>query len=873
MSNDESQHTSAYSTGEIMYFPCLTFPFNPPIHPLKSESQITRLHRDMADMLDSTSPMASWGASRSSGGGFHSRGRSDELLGDGSDSEDDFSDDPALGELRDSLRSSTERFFLRPPSQASRGHRRGSEVSPESGSRSERSFNVATTPTTHHSHHSSLNLGPRKRGTGGGICGLKHQTSVDGLSEWEKSIGSMMMRRSISKSTSCSLEDMERGGDGRGRRRRSPPTLIGEEGFIVRSLAGSARMGTLVYDDDKRNCSIDDDSDLLEGIQNLGNGGRVGGADSDTDDFATGISGSFTPQSSLLDSSKQHSRELLCVGPGGVEDGMYESSVAETTTPTEVTSRSARLGLTGAVQSSASPVMESEDQAETPWARVKMVLTDLWSHSEDTGRILEALKATLTEETASASTTPLAENAPGMKPIGSDGRRRQVDKLFRTSAPASRPEISGCEGGEPSFSAAPDAAASRKKGMPLLLLAMENVEHISAQVSQLLRESSSRRRASSPSPHERGARPHQWQRRRPRASVLPRIPRDMPRKSSALLQRRRSATGEVEPISCGVPRYRIQVGRLVDEVFYEVAITQARSTWTVERRLDEFVALRRALVATASKEAAVAAATAAGKRQRGSSGEALPGMGSSEVGTDRSDDGDVADGEKRVPELHVNGNSWLGNTSLGMMMSGRKREEVLTEKQVLLASWLANVLADPQLMSPDLVRFLGGSDGGVLTQPIIEEPIEDDTVEEPGGIDCGSEFTEFDECGDWPLSIRETRLGRSERGDVAKTPRRSTLAAVRATQFVPSSEGQSGSRDGEIVADRHADVAGVEGGTHRPAWRLEDGDGVGTAMFMSGTSPILSPRGCKAHDAPSPSSKRSTPPRQISVDAFFRAPT
>ncbi|CAM9186161.1 unnamed protein product, partial [Sphacelaria rigidula] len=713
--------------------------------------EITRLHRDMADMLEATSPMASWVASRSSGGGFHSRSRSDELLGDGSDSEDDFSDDPALGELRDSLRSSTERFFLRPPSQTSKGHRRASEISPESASRSERSFNIATTPPT---HHSSLNLGPRKRNTGTGVCGLKHQTSVDGLSEWEKSIGSMMIRRSISKSTSCSPEhDVERV-EGRGRRRRSPPTLIGEEGFIVRSLAGSARMGTLVFDEDKRTCSIDDDGDLLEGIQNMGNGRGGGGGDSDTDDFATGISGSFTPQSSLLGGSK------LCVGPGGVHDGMYESSVAETTTPTEVTSRSARLGLTGAVQSSASPLMESEDQAETPWTRVKMVLTDLWSHSEDTGRLLEALKATLTEESKPASTT-LLEDPPGVKPLSSHSGR-QVSELWRTLAPASRQEISESQGRGPSFSAAPAAAARGNKGMPLLLLAMENVEHISAQVSQLLQESSSHLRASSPStpmlPLERGARPHQWQKRRPRASVLPRVPRDIPRKSSALLQRRRSATGQVEPISCGVPRYRIEVGRLVDEVFYEVAITQARSTWTVERRLDEFVTLRRALVATASKEAA------AGKRQRGSSGEALPGMGASGVETNRFDDSYVVDGEKRVPELHVNGNSWLGNTSLGMMMSGRNREEALTEKQVLLASWLANVLADPQLMSPDLVRFLGGSDGGVLAQPIMEEPIEEDTVEEPGGIDCGSEFTEFDECGDWPLSLRETRLGRNDRG-------------------------------------------------------------------------------------------------------------
>ena len=151
------------------------------------------------------------------------------------------------------------------------------------------------------------------------------------------------------------------------------------------------------------------------------------------------------------------------------------------------------------------------------------------------------------------------------------------------------------------------------------------------------------------------------------------------------------ATACTPSMSCGIPRYRVEkTKRCTDTVYFELVITQSKFTWTIKRRIDDFFDLRHFLVKTASDLAKAEAK-----------------KGGNDGGPYSSADF-RRKGEARVPDLNVKKTSWLEKALFRCIIFRRSREEMLAEKQVLLASWLANVLMDSSLMSADLVRFLGG---------------------------------------------------------------------------------------------------------------------------------------------------------------------
>ncbi|CAM9424605.1 unnamed protein product, partial [Hapterophycus canaliculatus] len=179
-------------------------------------------------------------------------------------------------------------------------------------------------------------------------------------------------------------------------------------------------------------------------------------------------------------------------------------------------------------------------------------------------------------------------------------------------------------------------------------------------------------------------------------------------------------------------------------VYFELAITQARSTWTLERRMSEFVELRKSLVATAADLAAARrerqASTAkllhsAPRPPAGGGGDGRVKNGRSERSLRDAKREHRREAEARVPPLPEERKSWFDSAGIWSVMYARKREENLTERQVQLASWLANVLADRELVSPELVRFLGGDSGGVQALPVVEDVVSADGGGGGGGDD------------------------------------------------------------------------------------------------------------------------------------------
>lgn len=771
----------------------------------------------MADMLEATGPLEFQGPNP-----FPShahRSKSDQSPRRLSDSDDDYSDEPALGELRNDLRSTTERLFMR--RRSARMSRRSSERYADKGA-------LVASNTDAVTAHLSLDTG------------LRHRNSCNGLSQWEKSVG-RSMSRSISKSASCSPET---GGSCSTDQREYGPS---RNAFLLRNLAGSARLGdTVRYDD------------VIDGKS-------ASGGVSDTDDGCSAVSSATNP----LVPSRNSYRGLLMPASPYTPSGPDTYPPPTSGTSTGAAAAGAEIGIVAG-------------EVETPSshdALVKTVLLDLRARSEDAGRILEALKVVLMDDS-------MAESVAAMKYARPRGQT-YPQNLWHAGSRESSEEIPASM----NRSSTGGGGSGSDKRMPLLLLAMDHMKQMTTQLSHLLKEDC--RRASAPPsslprhPSRRFERHQRWRRQRPAIS-------------SVLLRRRGSARGQVEPISCGVPRYRIQVGRLVDDVYFEVAITQARSMWTVERRLDEFYELRRSLIATASEQAAAAAAVVAVKRQRGSIGDALLiGRGEGGNGSGGCDDKFRDYAESRVPKIAVGESSWLMNSSIGFIMSGRKREEVLAERQVLLASWLAEVLADPQLMSTDLIRFLGGAGDGVLVQPIIEEsPNEADESE---SVDSQSESTDLEESGDWAntgvyKSIVTNGRGEELGNGVDDRPWRwhsgsvDHIESATCRQATLRSESQP-SRAPQLVStlshsesrESHGSEAVADGDRLNYGWeaskcRRDEGEaeeGGRGVIFASPVSPTLSfTESMKGFDeARSPSSSLSTPPRQLSLDDFFRAPT
>ncbi|CAM9287477.1 unnamed protein product [Choristocarpus tenellus] len=144
------------------------------------------------------------------------------------------------------------------------------------------------------------------------------------------------------------------------------------------------------------------------------------------------------------------------------------------------------------------------------------------------------------------------------------------------------------------------------------------------------------------------------------------------RSSTALLCGRRWSS-QMESISCGITGYRIERNVFrSDRVYFQLSITQEGTSWTVERRVDEFQGLQQALVKSFGNQA--------------------------------------------VPELDLKSNSGGGLMSdLLSIREGWRRQrtadEELAECQVHLAVWLATVLANPSLMCIPLIVFLDSGEG------------------------------------------------------------------------------------------------------------------------------------------------------------------
>ncbi|CAM9735792.1 unnamed protein product [Ascophyllum nodosum] len=336
----------------------------------------------------------------------------------------------------------------------------------------------------------------------------------------------------------------------------------------------------------------------------------------------------------------------------------------------------------------------------------KAVLMGLRARSDEATRTLATLKKLIDKESKDAA-TPSNDGSND----GSGVAQRKTTNKYPSSG------VTG-ESNAPS------------NHVTQLLRAMENLQQINTELSAELAKASASgkgarsgfRRSNTVSPYlsrQTGTRPRQ----------RPRFFSRVVQSSSDLLARRKSEKGQNEPMSCGVPRYRVEkTKRGADKVYFELAITQSKSTWTVERRIDEFFDLHRSLVKTASDLAKAEA------KKGGNDGGAYSSVDFRRVG------------EARVPDLNVKKTSWLEKTPLRSFLYRRSREEMLVEKQVLLASWLANVLADSTLMSADLVRFLGGD---VAAQPVVEDAGDTDVYDEEASElwnTSGSDFSEEGYC-------------------------------------------------------------------------------------------------------------------------------
>ncbi|CAM9555631.1 unnamed protein product [Pylaiella littoralis] len=665
------------------------------------DKEIKRLHRDMANMLARETPSAddkdncqrALSTTSALHGGRGKRGAVviSRATSPAGDSDFDYSDDDdGIAILKDDLRTTTERFFERLPRQgqeqqdAGRPNRRASAT-----------LSFAHDDKTH-------------SGRGGGPCvGLRQQQSWNALQELEKDVGGMMRRHAGAAAASMGLHPPDGGGSSGG---GDGWTGLGGEAVSLRRSH--------------------DGGDPFSGCR-LGRRSRL-------------RTSSFPPSTP----------------PPGGGGGR------------EVTQR-----------------RPPRDNGAS--------VSDLKARSEEAARMLKALKILLEEEgfhsgdeTGDGDTIPPTDQQhrrgalhDGDENGGCDTltpahqqRRKGACGLWPSCegedtaevSPSSRvDDVGGAGGGIGSGS---DGDPSRR--MKLLLVAMDNLQQINTDLKSEVKMS--RRRTTG----GREGRDHRRQHRHSQgaSSSLSRpIPGGRcsfgqrrllqaasvaahPRSSSDLLRNRRSEKGQAEPMSCGVPRHRVQVSRGGDNniVYYELAITQAKSTWTLERRLDEFVELRRSLVATATDLAAAAAvadrerqAAQAGQKQFGrrsfSSSPCFP----ADVHFARSDDAGGGGGgersesgvgrnlaearreyrrqaEVRVPELPPERNSWFDSSSIWSVLYGRKREEKLTEMQVHLASWLASVLADRELLSTDLVCFLGGDSGGVQAQPVVEDVVPGD---------------------------------------------------------------------------------------------------------------------------------------------------
>lgn len=312
----------------------------------------------------------------------------------------------------------------------------------------------------------------------------------------------------------------------------------------------------------------------------------------------------------------------------------------------------------------------------------KETLMDLRARSAEATRNVEAMKALMVEDGKGGAT-----------------QKRDRGRVSQRHRQPAKPVVTSRE----SVTSPADSGSNR---VPQLIRAVENLQKVNAELNAELARVSGRnaraqylrsRSSSSLMPRQRGI--IKW--RRSREFSVGKITGHHVQSSSDLLARRRSEKGQAEPMSCGVPRYRTQVtNRGTVAVYFELVITQAKSTWTIERRLEEFLELRRSLVKTAVDLAKADSKT----------------VGPDGIAIGPDDFWRV--GEARVPELDIKKSTWFERSSIRSLFSRRSREEMLAEKQVVLASWLAKVLADSKLMSADLVRFLGGD---VAAQPVVAD--------------------------------------------------------------------------------------------------------------------------------------------------------
>lgn len=690
------------------------------------------------------------------------------------DSDYDCSDDePALSVLRDELRTTTEKFFERESGHHGGPSGRGGR---DGGSERRRAYSVLTP----------------KLPPGGAP---KQQKSWNALNDLEKGVGGMIRRsaspayRVVDRNCSDSIVGADggvgggdgEGGDGGGSsialgtafpsNEFPPPPRLGEGGESYFGEGGSRGRdggggGFVAADFGGEGVN---DFGCVQKVPSRGTGtGDNVGVPTDSDSH---LSLAYAKTKRWL--HMPSTEDTLCNTPS--TSPMRADEFGSVTTPRMPLQQ---LGYTGDMGASVDPEATQED---------------LKARSEEATRTLKALKMLLVEEGRKAEEDDYANGSRDSNRggecdsdrdhDGSGGSQsvRQANKLWPTIG-AKRPapgmllrqpsEHGAVFASSSSTVSAPTTPAMAASGgsntgdvsshVPQLLQAMDDLQSINAELIKALGGSGMdesdrvhRRLGSSSSSRLQ----EEQQRQRPGPGPRQRSGRMLPsgmlarqsRSSSELLQRRHTRRGQAEPMSCGVPRHRVQVSKHGDDVvFFELAITQARSTWTLERRMDEFLELRRSLVGTATELAVVAAGAAAKyiptnplERERG--GPVCPTPRSTERKRKSSgaldavdENGGVRGGattagwkdrlreaEARVPKLPGEQSSWFGTMRLWPFVSARKREERLTEKQVLLASWLANVLADHELMSPDLVRFLGGDYGGMQAQPVVADVVAD----------------------------------------------------------------------------------------------------------------------------------------------------
>lgn len=689
----------------------------------------------------------------------------------GSPGDSDFEcsdDEPALAMLRDELRTTTEKFFEREPGHpVGVGGGGGGRGGGHAGER-RRAYSVLTP----------------KLPSGGAP---KQQKSWNALNDLEKGVEGLIRRsaspgfRVCDRGNSDSL--LMADGGGRAALGTAPPSQTVKEGGETDSGGGGGGSGGRGKDEGGGIVSeVFRGADLNgSGCAKVPSSGTGGDVDVPAD-----------PHLSLAYAKTQRWLNTPCT-----EEISFNA-------PNSSPMREDEFGNDSTPRPPPQPPLGYPRDAGSS-ADSEVAQEDLQARSEEATRTLEALKVLLVEEgrhgEAAAEDDGGSGNVNGDRDSGVQGRRTP-SKLWPTRG-AKRPApggfarqhpdaiaLSGAASRVPATPGTPRMAASGggagnsgsgdvSNHVPQLLQAMDDLQSINAELIKALkstplnesdrghrrlgssstpRSQQQRRRQEQEQQHQGPQRPGPGPRQRSARMQSSGLLARQSRSSSELLRRRHTQRGQAEPMSCGVPRHRVQVCKQGDDVvFFELAITQAKSTWTLERRMDEFLELRRSLVATATDLAAselaapAAAATAAEdlatasqegrggpascgaprdaerKRKSASNLDAVDGIvgvrGPTTTGGRR--DG-LREGEARVPELPCEySGKWFGTSRLWSLVSARKREEKMMEKQVLLASWLANVLADRELMSPDLVRFLGGDYGGMVAQPVVADVVDD----------------------------------------------------------------------------------------------------------------------------------------------------